>query len=300
MWFLVKDKRIPIADVVFVDNLSAYHNVISFTTVSKLYTSEGKIDIDSKKQYDVRILSQVKTQDNKIKVDCVTRKIYDAFNSITAGYTGFTNINSLFSKLGFSYESNCKSNNSYFCIGQYSVTSLFDELTKHASFANGGGAHFYMAQDGVVHGFDYKLIKEKAKATPFAGNIMSEEIDMNWTEYTPSEYEMFVYDNNNNLKREKLTLEKGFGKASVHLTDTTGIWKDVAKQELTNMFYNKWYNSHTVVVSIPMGLIPILGSLINLNNEGHTFIVKGVSVAYNDLQEVPSVSAVLISNPTFE
>lgn len=299
MWFLAKDKRIPISDLVITDNLATYHRVISFTTVSKLYVKEGKIE-SKLGIIDVYIESQTRTQDNQMKVDCVTRAIHTAFDSITAGFNGNTTINSLFAKLGFAYESEYKSNNSYFCIRQYSVTTLFDELTKYASFANGGGAHFYMAYDGTVHGFDYKLIKEKAQVKSFAGSIISESIETDWTTFTPSEYELFIYDNNNNFKKEKLVVEKGFGKAAVRVNDTTGVWKDALKQELTNNFYNKWYNGHTINVSVPMGLIPKLGSLVDLNNTGRTFIVKGVSVAYNELQEVPNVSAILISNPTFE
>jgi len=299
MWFLAKDKKIPISDLVLTDNLATYHNVISFTTVSKLYTQEGKIESELG-TYDVRIESQTRTQDNQMKVDCVTRAIHTAFDDNTAGYNGNTTINSLFAKLGFAYKSDYKSNNSYFCIGCYSVSTLFDELTKYASFANGGGAHFYMAYDGTVHGFDYKLIKEKAQVHPINGTITGEKIETDWTVFTPSEYDIFYYDNNNKFKKEKLVLEKGFGKASVILNDTTGIWKEPAKQRLTNNFYNKWYNGHTVTISVPMGLIPKLGTLVDLNNTGRTFIVKGVSVAYNELQEIPNVSAILISNPTFE
>lgn len=299
MWFLAKDKKIPITNLVFSDNLAAYHSVISFTTESKLYTKEGKIECKLG-TIDVRVDSQMRTQDNQMKVDCVSRKVRTAFDNTTAGYNGFATINSLFSKLGFTYQSDFKSNNSYFSIGQCSVTDLFDKLTKYASFANGGSAHFFMTNDGVVHGYDYKLIKGKAQVQDLNGTITSESIKTEWSDYTPSEYELFCYDSKNNFKKEKLVLEKGFGKASVILPSTTDVWKDAAKQELTNTFYNKWYNGHTITIDIPLGLIPKLGTLVNLNDTGHKFIVKGVAVGYSDMQEIPSVSAILISNPTFE
>ena len=53
-------------------------------------------------------------------------------------------------------------------------------------------------------------------------------------------------------------------------------------------------------MSVAAGTIPTLGQLVDLNGDGRTFIVKAVSIAYNEIQEVPSITAVLISNPIFE
>lgn len=297
MWFLAKDRRIPISDLVLTDDLSTYHNMITFKSSAKLYTSEGKIETNTS-QFDVCVVNQTRIDENTMKVDCVTKAVEKAFNSITAGYTGYTTLNNLFSKLGFNYKSDYKSNNTYFCVRQYSVITLFNELTKYASFSNGGGAHFFMTYKGEVRGFDYKLIKEKAAVGVLSGSILSETIKTDWREYTPSEYELFIYDNNNKFTKETLTLVSGYGKAAVRITDTTGVFKDATKQELTNVFYNKWYNGHTVNVSVPMGVIPEIGTLVNLNNTGKTFIVKSVTVGYNESQKIPSVSATLISNPT--
>jgi hypothetical protein len=299
MWFTVKDKAIPIADLVLTDNLATYHNTISFTTVTKIYASEGVIETDFSKKFEVCITSQTRMQGDKMKVDCVTKKVHDAFNSTTAGYTGRTTVDGLFAKLGFNYSSNFQSNNTYFSIPQGMVTSLFDNLTKYASFANGGGAHFYMAYDGTVHGFDYKLIKEKYKAAILDCSILSEQIRTDWCDYTPSEFDIFYWDNNNKFKTETLTLEKGFGKAVVHINDTTGVWRDAAKQELTNTFYNKWFSGHTITVSTTLGIFPPLGTLVRFRESPMTYIVKAVSNAYNELQEVPTTTVILISEPTF-
>ena len=299
MWFLVKNKTIPIFDLVLTDSLASYHNTISFTTVSKIYASEGIIQTDTIK-YDVFVVNQTRMDNDKIKVDCVTKAVHDAFNSVTAGYVGTTTVNNLFKKLGFRYDSLYQTNNTYFSIPKCTVTSLFDKLTKYASFSNGGGAHFYMAYDGTVHGFDYKLIKEKSNAVTMNATILSEQIRTDWSDYTPSEFEIYSWNNKNEFKTENLVLEKGFGKATVHINDTTGKWNNVAKQELTNTFYNKWYNGHTVTVSTPLGVFPPLGTLIKLNDSDKTYIVKSVSSLYNDLQDIPATTIVLISNPTFE
>lgn len=300
MWFLVKDRAMPISDLVLTDSLASYHNTMSFSTVSKIYASEGIIIQTDKVKYDVSIVGQTRMEGDKMKVDCVTKVVHDAFDSVTAGYTGRVTVDKLFQKLGFRYSSNFQTNNTYFSIPKCTVTSLFDRLTKHASFANGGGAHFYMAYDGTVHGFDYKLIKDKCKPMILSGTILSEQIRTDWSDYTPSEFEIYSWDNVNGFKTETLTLEKGFGKATVNISDTTGVWKDVAKQELTNTFYNKWYNGHTVTLSTTLGVFPPLGTLVKLNDTDKTFIVKGVSSMYNDLQDIPTTTVVLISNPTFE
>ncbi len=297
MWFLVKDRAIPISDLVLTDNLASYHNVMSFTTIAKIYASEGVIQTDTSK-YNVVITSQTRMDGDKMKVDCVTKSVRDAFNSVTAGYTGRTTVDKLFQKLGFKYESKYQTNNTYFSIPKCSITTLFDRLTKHASFSNGGGAHFYMAYDGMVHGFDYKLIKEKNKPVNLNCSILSEQIRTDWCDYTPSEFEIYYWDNNNNFKTENLVLQKGFGKETVHINDTTGVWRETAKQELTNTFYNKWYSGHTITVNTIMGVFPPLGTLVKLNDSDNTFIVKGVSSVYNDLQDVPTTTLILISNPT--
>lgn len=299
MWFLAQDKKFPITDLVFTDNLASYHSVMSFTSPAKLYTDTGVIETDFAK-YEVVLRSQIRMQNDVMKVDCVTRAVNDAFDSTTAGYTGRATLDSLFAKLGYGYYSAYRSNNSYFSIPQCKVVSLFDNLTKYASFANGGGAHFYMAQDGTVHGYDYKLIKEKGMAEVLHGSILSESVKMDWSVFTPSEYEIYTYGCDNSLKRENLTLVDGFGKATVNLCDTTGVWRDPAKQELTNTFYNKWYNGHTITASTAAGVIPTLGQLVDFQGNGRTFIVKAVTVAYNEIQEVPSTTVVLISNPQFE
>lgn len=298
MWFTAQDRAFPITDFVISDSLAAYHNIMSFSCPSKLYVNEGRIEIDSV-SFDVCVTGQTRMQNEYMRVDCVTKEVRKAFSDTVAGYNGRTTIDGLFAKLGYAYTSDYKSNNTYFSIPQCSVVSLFDNVTKYASFANGGGAHFYMAQNGVIHGYDYKLIKEKAKSEYIFGNILSETIKTDWSVYTPSEFNLFGWDQNNNFKTELLSLVKGFGRASVYLNDTTGVWKDSIKQELANTFYNKWYNGHTITIDVAMGVIPTLGSLVDLNNEGQTFIVKGVSITYNDNQSVPSVSAVLISNPLF-
>lgn len=289
----------PIYDLVLTDSLASYHNTMSFTTISKIYAKEGVIQTDNVK-YDVVVVGQTRMEGDKMKIDCVTKDVHDAFDSVTAGYTGRTTINNLLQKLGFNYQSLYQSNNTYFSIPKCTVTSLFDRLSKYASFANGGGAHFYMSYDGTVHGFDYKLIKEKSKPIRLNGNVLSEQIRTDWADYTPSEFEIYSWDNGNGFKTETLTLEKGFGKATVHINDTTGVWKDVAKQELANTFYNKWYNGHTVTISTALGVFPPIGTLVYLNDSDRTFIVKGVSSLYNDLQELPTTTVVLISNPTLE
>ncbi len=299
MWFLAKDRKIPISDLVFSDNLASYHSVLSFTSPAVIYADSGVIKTDFA-EYEVAIESQTQLQNDVMKVDCITRAVDDAFNSTTAGYTGRCTLDSLFAKLGYGYYSDCKSNNTYFSIPQCKVVSLFDNLTKFASFANGGGAHFYMSMDGVVHGYDYKLIKDKGNATIWYGSILSRSIKTDWHSFTPSEYDIYTYNPDNSLKRESFVIVEGFGRSVVNLCDTTGVWRECAKQELTNSFYNKWYNGYTLTVSVAAGTIPTLGQLVDLNGDGRTFIVKAVSIAYNEIQEVPSITAVLISNPIFE
>ena len=297
MWFIVKDRALPISDLVLTDNLAAYHNEISFTTVSKIYAADGVIETDFAK-FNVRVVGQTRMDGDRMKVDCVTQDVHNTFDSVTAGYTGRTTVEKLFQKLGFKYHSDYQTNNTYFSIPECSVTSLFDMLTNHASFANGGGAHFYMAYDGTIHGFDYKLIMQKRNPVVLNCSIVAEQIRTDWCDFTPSEFEIYSWDNNNVPKSETLTLLKGFGKETVFINDTTGVWKDVAKQELTNSFYNKWYNSHTMTVTTDFGVIPPLGALVKVNDSDKTFIVKGVSLLYNDLQGVPTTTAVLIAEPT--
>lgn len=297
MWFIAKDKSVPISDLVLSDNLATYHQVISFSTSAKLYVNEGVIDAGFSK-YDVHIVNQMRNGDDGMKVDCVTKAVHKAFNSVTAGYNGWTTVKKLFNKLGYTYQSDYQTNNTYFSIPQCMVTTLFDNLTKYASFANGGGAHFYMSYDGTIHGYDYKLIKEKGSVNTLIGKITSEQIRTDFSDYTPSEYDIICWDNDNNRKRETLSLQKSYGKGVVNINDTTGVWKDVIKQELTNTFYNKWYNGHTITLNVAMGGIPTLGSLVKIDNDDNdTYIVKAVNIAYNELQEVPVTTAVLISNP---
>lgn len=298
MWFLASDRKIQITDLVLSDNLSTYHNLISFTSVSKLYENKGKVESDFA-TFEVCVRNQTRMSDGKIKVDCVSKEVQDALSSTTAGYTGRTTVNGLFSKLGFNYRSDFQSNNSYFSIPECSLTTLFDNLTKYASFANGGGAHFFMTADGVVHGYDYKLIKDKKKAYKIEGNLQSEQMNTDWLMYTPSEYVLFCWDNKNNFEKETFAITKGFGRATVDINDTTGVWKDAAKQELTNMFYNKWYSSHALNVSIPQGVQVMLGDLVDLNGLGQTYIVKSITTGINELRKMPEISAVLISNPMF-
>ena len=130
--------------------------------------------------------------------------------------------------------------------------------------------------------------------------MTGEQLNLDWLDFTPSEYDLFCWDEKNNFKREHLTLVKGYGCATVDIIDTTGVWKNVAKQELTNVFFNKWYSSHTVNVSIPTGVQIQVGDLVDLNGLGDTYIVKAVTVGFNELQRVPTVNAVLISEPKFD
>ena len=147
MWFIAKDKKIRITDIVLTDNIGEYHGTISFTSVAKLYAHEGRIEMDYTK-FDVCVEKQTRMSDGKIKVDCVSKEVHDKLNSVTAGYNGNTTVERLFNKLGFNYKSDYQTNNTYFSIPQCTVVTLFDKLTRSASFSNGGGAHFYMSSDG--------------------------------------------------------------------------------------------------------------------------------------------------------
>lgn len=299
MFFESKDKKIEITELTLADNLSTYHSVITFASPAKLYTSDGKITMNNTSgKIDVSIESQELMDNGLMKVCCVTKFIHDAFDSITNGFNGWTTINKLFSRLGYDYKSNFASNNTYFSIPQCSVVSMFDKLTECASFANGGGAHFYMQSDGVIYGYDYKLIKDKSKPKVINGQIVSECIELDWLDYIPSQYELLYWNNENKFKRENLVLEKGFGKMVVYVNDTTGIYKEVKKQELTNLFYNRWYSSHKVLVGTADEVK--LGDLVNLNNLGNTYIVKGINMSYTEVQATPSVTIELVSNPKFE
>lgn len=298
MWFSVKDKKIPITDLVLSDNIGEYHSTISFTSVAELYTHDGRIETDFT-NFDVCVENQTRMSDGKMKIDCVSKEIHDKFCSVTAGYNGNTTVERLFNKLGFNYKSDYQTNNTYFAIPQCRVVTLFDELTRAASFSNGGGAHFYMTNDGYIHGYDYKLIKDKRKPYRLDATIQGKGLKTNWLDFTPSEYDLFCWDEKNNFKKEHFTIIKGFGCACVDINDTTGVGKNVVKQELTNMFYNKWYSSYTVNVSIPTGVQIQVGDLVDLNGLGDTYIVKAVSTGFNDLTRIPSVSAVIISEPMF-
>lgn len=299
MFFESKDKKIEITELTLLDNLSAYHSVISFISPAKLYTSEGKISLwNTSGKIDVCIKSQQKLDNGMMKVDCTTKSISNVFDSITNGYNGWTTINRLFNKLGFEYKSDFVSNNTYYSLPQCTLISLFDKLTDCASYANGGGAHFYMQADGVIYGYDYKLIKSKAKPKVLNAQMINETINLDWLDFTPSQYELLYWDNNNRFKRENVIFEKNFGKAVVYLNDTTGLFKEVYKQELANTFYNKWFSSHSVIVGTNEEVK--LGELVNLNNLGNTYIVKGITMAYTENQSVPSVTLELISNPNFE
>ena len=300
MWFLAKDRKIPISDLVIADDLSMYHTAISFNTNARIYVLEGKIEYDGSK-IDVIIINQNPTGEGYFKTDCVTKKVYNTFDDVCAGYNGRTTIDSLFAKLGFTYYSDFKSNNSYFSIPQCKITTLFDKLTTSASFANGGGAHFYMQMNGVVYGYDYKLIKEKSRIIPIKGEVYSQSTNTEWNEFSASEYDLYCWDNNNNYKKENLVIEKGYGRMAVPINDTTGIYKDVLKQELTNKFYNKWFNSRQILVNIAPTQEKIkLGQLVDLNNWGDTFIVKGITMTFEEVSKIPSISVILISESNFK
>lgn len=300
MWFIANDRKIPISDLIIVDDLSMYHTAISFSTNARFGVLEGTIQHNSSKM-NVVIVNQTPTDKGLFKTDCVTRDIYDKFKSVTAGYNGRITIDGLFRKLGFQYKSNYVSNNSYFSIPQCKVTTLFDKLTLSASFANGGGAHFYMQLDGVVYGYDYKLIKEKSKAISIKGEVYSENTNTDWMEFTASEYELYYWDNNNRYRKENFVIERGWGKMAVPLNDTTGVWKDVVKQELTNKFYNKWFNSHQLLVNLAPSKEKInIGQLVSLYDGKDTFIVRGITMAFDEVSEMPSISAVLISESNFK
>jgi len=301
MWFIAKDKRkVQIGDLVIMDDLSTYHNVITFTSLGFLFTNEGKIETDVV-TFDVHIENQVQTDNNQVKVECVTMDVYNAFNATTAGYTGRTTLNGLFSKLGFNYKSNYQSNNTYFSIPQCMVVSMFDALTKYASFANGGGAHFFMNEKGNVNGYDYKLIKEKGKALPMVAEINGRSSKTDWINFNPSEYDINYWDNNNKFKKETLKTIKGHGRAVINVTDTTGVYYDAVKQEVVNNFYNKWFTSYVLNVTLLAVNNPHafkVGDLIYLNNDKEdTYIIKALAVGYSEAQKVGSFGATLISEP---
>ena len=88
---------------------------------------------------------------------------------------------------------------------------------------------------------------------------------------------------------------------AVPINDTTGIYKDVLKQELTNKFYNKWFNSRQILVNIAPTQEKIkLGQLVDLNNWGDTFIVKGITMTFEEVSKIPSISVILISESNFK
>ena len=303
MWFIAKDKRkIQIGDLVIMDDLSTYHNVISFTALGFLFTDEGRIETDAAK-FDVHIENQVQTSNNQVKVECVTMDVYNAFNATTAGYTGRTTLNGLFAKLGFNYKSNYQSNNTYFSIPQCMVVSMFDKLTKYASFANGGGAHFFMNVKGDVNGYDYKLIKEKAKAVNMFAEINGRSFKTDWINFNPSEYDINYWDNNNKFKKDTLKTIKGHGKAILNVNDTTGEYYNAVKQEIVNNFYNKWFTSYILNVTLLATNNPQnfkVGDLIYLNNNKEdTYIIKALTIGYSEAQQVGSFGATLVSEPKY-
>ena len=71
MWFLAKDRKIPITDLVFSDNLASYHSVLSFTSPAVIYADSGVIKTDFA-EYEVAIESQTQLQNDVMKVDCIT------------------------------------------------------------------------------------------------------------------------------------------------------------------------------------------------------------------------------------
>lgn len=299
MFFSAKDRKIPISDLVLTDDLSMYHQTITFLIETRIYEANGAIEFDSHK-IKVRVLNQMLVEGTRFKTTCVSEAIYKTFNSVCEGYNGFTTLNSLFSKLGFDYKSDFKSNNTYFSIPRCKVVTLMNMLTKHASFANGGGAHFYIDSEGVINGYDYKLIKEKAKAIDLRAELVSESANTEWSNFSAGEYELLYWGNDNKFKKEDLKLEKGYGKMSVPICDTTGVWKNVLKQELTNEFYNRYLSSRQIFVTIMEASEQIkLGQLVNLNQWNELMIVRSVVVTYDEVSKQAHFSATLITNPSY-
>jgi hypothetical protein len=300
MLFIAKDKAIPVYNLEITDDLSMYHQIITFLVPTRIFEADGTLEFDTYK-IKVRIVSQMLVEGARFKTLCYTEPVYKLLNDVCEGYNGYTTLNSLFSKLGFSYKSDFRANNAYYNIPRCKVTTLLDMLTKYASFANGGGAHFYLDSEGCVNGYDYKLIKEKSRKNPLVGELLSENTNTEWNTLSAGEYEFMYWDNNNVFKRENLVFVKGYGKKIIHLNDTTGVWNDAMKQSLTNEFYNRYLTSRKLVVSVLKAAEQVrIGQLVNLNGwENENFIVKTVSVVYDETAQKGTFTATLVSNPTY-
>lgn len=299
MLFTARDRKIPISDLVITDDLSMYHQIITFLIPTRIYEADGAIEFDSHK-IKVRVLNQMLVEGGRFKTTCISESVYKTFNSVCEGYNGFITLNGLFSKLGFNYKSDFKSNNTYYSIPRCKVVTLLNMLTKSASFANGGGAHFYIDSEGMINGYDYKLIKEKAKAIDLNADFVSETINTEWCNFLAGEYELLYWGNDNKFKKEDLKLEKGYGKMSVPICDTTGVWKNVLKQELINEFYNRYLSSRQIFVTILNANEQVkLGQLVNMNQWNEQMIVKALVMTYSEESKQGHFSATLISNPTY-
>ena len=95
----------------------------------------------------------------------------------------------------------------------------------------------------------------------------------------PGKFKLLIYDDNG-ISTEDYIIKEGYGKLISECFDTTGLYKDLYKQKLLNEFYRSYFSSRTVILNPNSQFSINLGTLVNINDLGTNFLIKGYTLEY--------------------
>lgn len=273
---LYQDKvEVPLLALSFVEDLTQYYSVFQISTYA-LLKSEGCY-LETSTKLPLRV---IKTQftGKYYTYTAVSENTYKVFNSVTNGFTGRATVKKLCNNLGFRTKLSTDSVETWWCLPQCGVVSLINTISKYAKFGNGGGVYCRVDLDGNIVCIDLKKVFS-GKSLSLYGNVLKDTSSIDWIVRHPGKFKLLIYDDNG-ISTEDYIIKEGYGKLISECFDTTGLYKDLYKQKLLNEFYRSYFSSRTVILNPNSQFSINLGTLVNINDLGTNFLIKGYTLEY--------------------
>lgn len=261
---LVNNKEVPLQTLAIKESVWQYYSIFIFQSTVLLSTRKCTLSLESR-NFDL-VITRYQFVEGTYLYTAVSERAFNLFNSTSNPVTGvYTAKNLLNNVLGFRCDLPYDSSAIYWILPKLRVKNLIDKLNLYTIVGNGGGSHFYIDLDGFMNYVNFKWVYDFGNSIELNCDVESDEMTLDWAIKVPSVVDFF-YSNVHGSKKETLTVKDGYSRASAHFVDTTGYYKQLLINREINDFYNAFFTSRTIAVSIPIVNRPKLGNLYNISN----------------------------------
>ena len=270
--YSVAQKRpVQVNSIQVIESLDYFSAMLRITTPNPLFGTEFTVPkIEGGRISFVVFMSDF--NDNMFVTYMYPKPFFNLYQKIFSGFTGFSTVEKLATSLGFKYDGP-KTLSTYWDLPKTSLRKTLTQLTRFASVDGGGAPHFYVNLYNNFQCVDYKYSIEKMKPAIIQAVTTRTRYSTEWWTQIPGDFQ-FVKFFPDGTEIENYTVRKGSLYAQVSCYLATRDATNILNQAYSNQYYEYYYTTNQVNVSLQYAGGFGLGQSVTLTDNDTPMVVR--------------------------